>query len=173
MYTPRAPWKFDHVWCEGGATCTPMEVTLVFGVEGELHVLPWRLLLCLVWRESYMYSHGGYSCVWCGGGSYSHGGYSWPLPLSMKLLYTMLKLCFKIITDKTKPFGAVKKIPWKKRKTKCNFIMFLDGGVVVHRSWVQRDRNLWSCDDRKRYSPEDQHFLAYMYFQRKQQLTLS
>ena len=45
MYTPRAPWKFDHVWCEGGATCTPMEVTLVFGVEGELHVLPWRLLL--------------------------------------------------------------------------------------------------------------------------------
>ena len=50
MYTPRAPWKFDHVWCEGGATCTPMEVTLVFGVKGELHVLPWRLLLCLVWR---------------------------------------------------------------------------------------------------------------------------
>ena len=31
--------------------------------------------------------------------------------------------------------------------------------VVVHRSGVQRDRNLWSCDDRKGYSPEDQQFL--------------
>ena len=25
---------------------------------------------------------------------------------------------------------------------------------------VQRDRNLWSCDHRKGYSPEDQHFLS-------------
>ena len=32
--------------------------------------------------------------------------------------------------------------------------------VVVHRSGVQRDRNLWSCDDWKGYSPEDQHFLS-------------
>ena len=32
--------------------------------------------------------------------------------------------------------------------------------IVVHRSGVQRDRNLWSCDDRKGYSPEDQHFLS-------------
>ena len=32
--------------------------------------------------------------------------------------------------------------------------------VVVHRSGVQRDRNLWSCDDRKGYSPEDQQFLS-------------
>ena len=50
------------------------------------------------------------------------------------------------ITDKTKPFGVVKKIPWKKEKTKQNktkqnktkqnkthdFIMFWDGGVIGH-----------------------------------------
>ena len=27
-------------------------------------------------------------------------------------------------------------------------------------SGVQRDRNLWSCEDRKGYSPEDQCFLS-------------
>ena len=32
--------------------------------------------------------------------------------------------------------------------------------VVVHRSGVQRDQNLWSCNDRKGYSPEDQQFLS-------------
>ena len=39
--------------------------------------------------------------------------------------------------------------------------------VVVHRSGVQRDRNLWSCDDWKGYSPEDQQFLSIF-----QQLTV-
>ena len=30
--------------------------------------------------------------------------------------------------------------------------------VVGHGSGVQRDRNPWSCEDRKGYSPEDQYF---------------
>ena len=41
----------------------------------------------------------------------------------------------------------------------CIFIILGPAlSVVVHKSGVQRDRNLWSCDDRKGYSPEDQHF---------------
>ena len=34
--------------------------------------------------------------------------------------------------------------------------------VVVHRLGVQRDRNLWSCDDQKGYSPEDQQFFEHI-----------
>ena len=32
--------------------------------------------------------------------------------------------------------------------------------VVGHRSGVQRGRNLWSCDNQKGYSPEDQQFFS-------------
>ena len=32
--------------------------------------------------------------------------------------------------------------------------------VVGHRAGVQRDRNLWLCDDRKGNSPEYQQFLS-------------
>ena len=32
--------------------------------------------------------------------------------------------------------------------------------AVGHGSGVQRDRNPWSCEDRKGYSPEDQYFLS-------------
>ena len=35
------------------------------------------------------------------------------------------------------------------------------------------DQNLWSCDDRKGYSPEDQPFFFFAFFQMKQQLAMT